>query len=98
MPKKTSDKAGKPTLSAAVLKKLEEAFSVGTTDLEACLFAEILPSQFKAYLKENPDFAERREILKQRPILLARQTVMKAIKNDPKLAMEFLDRAAGIEK
>lgn len=98
MAKSTNQKNEKASLSKAQITKLEEAFSFGTTDLEACYFADILPSQLKAYLKEDPSFAERREALKQRPVLLARQTLMRAIKDDPQVAMEFLDRVSGIQK
>ena len=43
----------------------------------------------------DPAFNDRREILKQRPQLLARQTVFKALKEAPQIALEYLDRVSG---
>lgn len=79
-------------INADAIKKLEEAFSFGASDMEACFYAGVLQSSFNEYLKQNPKFADRREILKQRPILVARQTVMKAIKENPEFAMKYLNR------
>jgi hypothetical protein len=90
MPKKENDIC---EINEDTIKKLEEAFSFGASDMEACFYAGILLGDFHKYLQANPKFADRREILKQRPVLLARQTVMKAIKDDPKFAMEYLERS-----
>jgi hypothetical protein len=46
----------------------------------------------------DPVLKDRREILKQRPQLLARQTVFKALKEDPQIALEYLDRVSGSNK
>ena len=93
MPKK-NEPAPTKGLSDDILRRLEDAFGLGCSDAEACCFAGVVLSEFQAYLKENPLFKERREVLKQRPQLLARQTVFKALKDDPKIALEYLDRVA----
>lgn len=84
----------KDILTESQILRLEEAFSLGCTDSEACFHADIGYENFKAYLKIHPEFADRREVLKQKPLILARQTVLKAIREDPKLALEYLDRLA----
>ena len=96
MPAKKQKKDSPGSLSQDVINTLEIAFNLGASDMEACFYAKIRYQQLRDYLKEALEFADRREILKQRPVLEARQTVIKALKEDPKLALEFLDRAAGI--
>ena len=93
MPKK-NEPATTKGLSDDMLRRLEDAFGLGCSDAEACCFAGIIMSEFMAYLKANPAFKDRREVLKQRPQLLARQTVFKALKDDPQIALEYLDRVA----
>lgn len=83
---------GRPTvITQEVLRKLEEAFSLGCTDLEACLYANISKSTLYDYQKANPDFLERKEKLKEAPILLARKTVIDSLKN-PLTAQWYLER------
>ena len=82
-------------LSDKAISKLEEAFAFGASDMEACYYADITQTKLNEYIKANPHFGERRELLKQRPVLLARQTLMKALKEDPKVALEYIDRASG---
>jgi len=84
---------GRPTVvTKEVLRKLEEAFALGCTDLEACLYADIGKSTLYDYQNANPEFLERKEELKESPVLRARTTVVKEIANDADLAMKFLER------
>lgn len=92
-PKKESLKMGRPTvMTPEVLRKLDEAFAMGCSDLEACLYADIAKSTLYEYQQENKDFTDHKEILKERPILLARDTLVKGIKGNPELALKFLER------
>jgi hypothetical protein len=83
------------SLNTDTLSRLEEAFATGASDMEACVYASLSQKEFTNHIQSDPTFAARRGVLKQRPLLLARQTVMKAPKEDPKFALEFLDREAG---
>ncbi len=77
---KQQDKYGRKTvMTPSVLVKLEQAFALGCTDIEACFYAGIGESTLYDYLKANPDFSERKKELKMKPVLLARQSVMKGI-------------------
>src|SRR6187399_3578722 len=88
-----SKELGRPTvMTDEVLRKLEEAFSMGCTDIEACLFADISKTTLYDYQKENPDFTERKEELKERPILLARTTVINSLEKDVNSAWRYLER------
>jgi len=55
-----------------VIQKLEQVWAVDGTDTEAAFFADISPAALCEYLKSHPKVAERKEALKNRPILLAR--------------------------
>lgn len=84
---------GRPTvMTEAVIGKLEQAFAYDSTIKEACFYAGINPDTYFAYAKEHPEFSERVEALRQRPILAAREEVVKAIKTDPRNAQWYLER------
>ena len=85
--------AGRKTkLTREVVKKLEEAFAIDATVEEACFYADISRETFYQWIKHNKALADRFEELRQRPVLTARQTVVSAIKIDPKIAMKYLER------
>lgn len=84
---------GRPTVfTPETIHKLEEVFALGGSDLEACFYAGISKSALYNYQKDNPDFVERKEALKEQPILKARRSVLKGIDTDPELALKFLER------
>ena len=89
----TIDVGGRPTvMTDLTINKLEEAFLMGCSDLEACLFADISHQTLYNYQKENPDFVIRKEKLKENPILKARKSVINGLDNDPELSLKFLER------
>jgi hypothetical protein len=76
------NKGGRPpVITKEILQKLEEVFAIGGTDEEASFYAGISPQTLYNYQKEHPEFIERKEALKQKPVLKARQTVVKALEN-----------------
>lgn len=84
---------GRPQkITNQVLGKLREAFLLGCTDQEACLNADINPDTLYEYQKRNLLFTEQKESYKSNPVLLARKTVVNALKRDPHLALKFLER------
>lgn len=79
-PKKTQCICGRPTVfTPEVIAKLEEAFSWGCSDLEACYYADISQRVLYDYQQKNEGFLRRKERLKSRPVLGARQTVLKGV-------------------
>lgn len=74
-----------------VVTKLEEAFAIGCTDEEACFYAEISRSALFRYMEDNEEFRNRRNALKQKPILKARKTLYDDL-DKPDSAMWFLER------
>lgn len=83
---------GRPTvITPEIISKLEEVFSIGGTDNEACFYADIGKTTLYNYQQAHPEFVERKEALKQRPVLKARQTIIKGLDNDDN-ARWFLER------
>lgn len=84
---------GRPTkMTPETIAKLEQAYAYGASDGEACAYAEIAMATLYRYCQENPEFGEKKERLKEKPTLLARRTVVKALESDPHLAFNFLTR------
>nr|BDD45334.1 hypothetical protein 11 [Elusimicrobiota bacterium] len=76
----------------SVLQKLEQVWSIGGTDVEAALYAEISKSALYEFLKSNPDISERKNMLKNKPILKARQEVFKGLTGNHEFALKYLER------
>lgn len=84
---------GRPTVvTPEIITKLEHAFALGCSDIEACLYADIAPATLYNYQNANPTFVERKAELKETPILLARTSVIDGMKKNPELALRFLER------
>jgi hypothetical protein len=84
---------GRPTkMTPTTVQKLEEAFALGCTDIEACFYAGISKQTLYTYQEKYPDFLDRKEALKESPVLLARKSVVEAIPGDPDLALKYLER------
>jgi len=83
---------GRPTImTPEIISKLEEVFAIGGSDNEACFYAGIGKSTLYNYQQEHPEFLERKEALKERPILKARQTIVKGLE-EAENAKWFLER------
>jgi len=84
---------GRPSaMTETVLGKLQEAFAFDCSIEEACFYADINPDTYYVYVKKNPAFSEKVKALKQRPVLLARQSVINGFAEDPNLALKYLER------
>lgn len=94
--KKSENKSGRPTkMTSDTLAKLEQAFSLGCSDLEACIFADIHPTVLYRFQERNPEFRERKEMLKQKLVLKARNVIAQALENkDENTAKWYLERKA----
>ena len=76
----TKRKAGRPKIMTKLVEKsLEMAFMNGLSAQQACAYAGIHRATYYRHLETHPDFAERVKIAKERPLNMARQTVVKAI-------------------
>ena len=85
----------KSVMTEETVNKLEQAFSMGCSDLEACLFADISKQTLYDYQKKNPEFVDRKAMLKQKMIFKARSVVADALNNkDENTAKWYLERKA----
>jgi len=94
--KKESEKlkTGRPTkLTELTVKKLEEAFAIGCNDTEACAYAEITRQTLFNYFEVSPSFLDKRNALKERPILKAKKTIYDDL-SEPQTAKWYLERKA----
>ena len=89
-------KAGRPTvITPLAISKLKEAWSIGSTDAEACLFAGIGASTLVTYFQKNPALANERDALKQLPVFQSRRNVTDAIRErDIAVSQWYLERKA----
>jgi hypothetical protein len=90
----SSNTVGRPTvMTIDTIKALEQAFSLGCSDLEACLHAGISKQTLYTYQKDNPEFIDRKEMLKDKLVLKARTVVAEHLnKNDKETAKWYLER------
>jgi len=94
MPRKKKSNAGRPTvMTEATIQKLEQAFVNDFTDAEACLYADIKPSTLYLYQKNNPEFLEKKELLKNSLSMKAKTEVARKIsKGDKDTIKWWLER------
>jgi len=73
-------KVGRPTvMTPETIAKLEQAFTMDMTDLEACLYTNIAKTQLYDYQNKNPEFKDRKELLKNSLSLKAKAILAKKI-------------------
>ena len=84
----------RPTkMTPDILNKLEYAFSIGCSDLEACLHANIGKSTLYDYQNAHPEFSERKALLKDKLILQSRNIIASKLKEkDIDTAKWYLER------
>lgn len=88
------DKVGRPpSMTQDVLNKLEQAFSLGASDVEACFFAGISHQTLYNYQDKNPEFIERKKALKEKLVLKARSVIASSMESgDKQTAQWYLER------
>ena len=87
------DQFGRPTVITAQVKQdLLAAYAFGCPGTEAALFANISYPTLKRYFLKDPDFKDRCMELQEKPVLLARMTLIKAIATSPYYALKLLER------
>src|SRR3990167_2262638 len=83
---------GRPSsFTPEVVMKLEQVFAIDGSVEEACSYADISRNTFYEYLKVHPEFSDRIDELRQRPVLKARQTIVKSL-DDPNHAFRYVER------
>ena len=93
----TKSNAGRPTvMTPEAIRKLEDAFTWGCTDLEACCYANVSKTALYEYCQKNEEFAERKETLKNQPVMKARRIINSSLDDgDIITANKVIDRKEG---
>lgn len=92
-PKSQHKPAWRPSeMSEQKVKKLEEAFSLDCSIWEACFYADISKQTYYNRLETKPELVDRFNALREKPVLIARQTVVKALTTQPDIALKYLER------
>lgn len=69
----------KSVMTKDILQKLEDAFTIGASDIQACYHAGISKQTLYNYQKKNPKFIDRKESLKEHVSLAAKMNIAKSI-------------------
>mgnify|MGYP001045582770 CR=1 FL=1 len=88
---------GRPTkFTQETIDKLEAAYLMGCTDIEACLYADVSTTALYNYQEKNPEFVERKQRLKSNPVVMAKGVVLNALEaNDINTAHKVIERKEG---
>jgi|AKVG01.1.fsa_nt_gi hypothetical protein len=88
------DKGGRPTkMTDETVKKLEEAFANGATDVQACFYAGISKPTLYSYQEKYPEFLDRKQGLKSQLGLISKNKLANAIRQgDVAKAQWYLER------
>ncbi len=89
--KNPEGKQKSPKLTEDTIRKLEEAFSIDASVKEACYYADISTDTFYRWIKEYPKLSYKLERLREKPVLKARQTVVRSL-DQPDYAFKYLER------
>lgn len=87
------DTGRKSIMTNDVVAKLENVFSIGGSDVEACLMAGISRDTLYDYQKAHPEFVDRKNMLKEKLVLKARTVIANALnKEDRDMAKWYLEK------
>lgn len=78
-----------PKMTDEAIQKLEQAFAIDATVGEACFYADISTSTYYNWVGANPKLLDKFERLRNKPVLTARQSVVKGL-GDPEFALKYL--------
>lgn len=84
--------AGRPTKrTEEVIRKIEEVAALDGSVEEMAYYAGVHVDTVYGWLQADKAFSERIKALRERPVLKARQTVVKSL-DDPDNAFKYLER------
>ena len=72
------------------IKKLEEVFALDGSIWEACYYADISTQTYYNWIKQHPELLDKFNRLREKPVLAARQEVVKWVRNNPEFALKYL--------
>lgn len=91
MKKRKSNAGRKEKITKDILTKLEDAFTNAFSDEQSCSYVGISTTTLFRYETKHPEFRKRKALLKQRPDIKAKQTIVSNLGN-PNDAWRWLER------
>ena len=86
-------KVGRPRkITPEILARIEEAWANGANDLQACFIGGIGEQTLRDYIARTPEYQSRKDAIKGNIALNAKYTIAKAVKRDPHLALDVIER------
>lgn len=83
-------------LTPETVNKLEEVFAIDGSIEEACFYANISRQTYYNWIKNNPEMENRFDSLRQKPVLRARQAVIRGLDNFDN-GLRYLERKKKLE-
>ena len=84
-------RAGAPSkMTPEVIGSLKEAFAMDCSIREACLYAGINTDTYYEWMKQYPKLSDQFNILRESPVLMARNEVIKGLKGDKRFSFDYL--------
>ena len=82
----------RPTkMTDEAIRKIEEVAALDGSVGEMAYYAGVHPDTVYAWLKEDKEFSDRITALRERPVLKARQTIVKSL-DDPNHAFKYVEK------
>lgn len=79
-------------LTPEMIQKLEQAFALDCSIGEICYYCDISNTTYYNWRDKNPELFNKLARLRERPVLKARQEVVKGIENDKEFALKYLNK------
>lgn len=85
-------KVGRPTVrTKEINRKIEEAAAIGASIEEIAMYCGVWRSTLYRWIKDDQELKDRIEELQERPIMKARQSIVKSL-DDPNHAFRYLEK------
>lgn len=91
-PEKGNENVGRPTkMTPEVCLKIEQAAALDAGIGEICFYAGISRQTYYNWVKEYPEFFDKVEALRNKPILKARQAIITSL-DSPEYAFRYMEK------
>lgn len=95
---KAKSNGGRPSkMTPEVLRKIEEVAALDGSIAEMAYYADVHVDTIYAYMAQNKGFSERIAKLREKPVLMARQRVIKGVNESYANAIDYLKRKKRLE-
>lgn len=90
--KNPKGKQKSPKFTEQTIEKLRHVFALDGTIEEACFYADISTASYYGWVKKNPKLLDEFTRIRNKPILQARNEVVKGLNGNPEFSLKYLER------